>query len=433
MVLGLWHLGTVTAACLARHYDVVGVDFDAAVVEQLSDGRAPLFEPGLEDLLGAGLGSGRLRFTADPRAVASTTDVLWICYDTPVDDDDESDVDYVLERAHRVLPLLRDGTLVISSAQLPVGTFRVLESTYPDLLFSYCPENLRLGRAIDAFERPARVVIGVRDDRARPRLEALLRPLDTELVVVRPESAEMVKHSLNAFFALSISFINEIGRLCEHVGADAAEVSAGLRSEPRIGRRAYLGPGWAFAGGTLARDVVALNHVAAEVGEAVPVLAAIRPSNEGHRQWAHRHLTTALGPLHGHRVVLLGLVYTPHTSTLRRSAAVALCRQLLDDGAAITVIDPRVDRLPEELSSAVLASDLDAAVAGADAIVVCTAWPEFREADWGRIVQLMRRPLVIDPDRFLVPALAGVSGVEYLVVGDVPPSHPSGRSESGDH
>ena len=168
--------------------------------------------------------------------------MVWVCYDTPVDDDDESDIDYVLERTHRVLGRVRGGTLVIIS-ELPVGTLRVLESRYPNLLFAYSPENLRLGKAIEAFEHPERVVIGIRDDRALPHLEALLRPLDTGVVVMRPESAEMVKHSLNAFFALSISFINEIARLCEHVGADASEVSTGLRTEPRIGRRAVSRPG----------------------------------------------------------------------------------------------------------------------------------------------------------------------------------------------
>ena len=216
---------------------------------------------------------------------------------------------------------------------------------------------------------------------------------------------------------MSIGFINEVGRLCEHVGADAAEVSRGLKSEPRIGPRAYLSPGWAFAGGTLARDVVALNHAAADCGEEVPLLASIRPSNERHRRWALEQLTGALGAVRDHRVVLLGLVYTPQTNTLRRSAAVALCRQLLEGGAHVTVVEPAIDELPDELSEATLAPDLRSALTGADAAVVCTAWPQFRDDDWASLTEAMRRPLVVDPARFLVSALATAPHAEHRVVG----------------
>jgi UDPglucose 6-dehydrogenase len=428
MVLGLWHLGTVTAACMAQHHVVVGVDDDPAVVAGLQLGRAPLAEPGLDELLAEGLASGRLTFTTEPGSVESDIDVLWVCADTPVDDDDESDVGAVLDLIARTLPALRDDTLVLVSAQLPVGTIAGLEAAHPRLRFACSPENLRLGRAIDSFEHADRIVIGVRDDRSRRQLEALLGHLDAELLIMRPESAEMVKHALNAFFALSISFINEVGRLCEHVGADAAEVSAGLRSEPRIGPRAYLGAGWAFAGGTLARDVVALGHIAAGVDEDTPVISAIRPSNEQHRQWARHRLQLALGDVRGRNIVLLGLVYTPNTSTLRRSAAVALCRELLADGAFVTVVDPAVMTLPDELSPAVLEIDLHRALVGTDAVVVCTAWPQFRDAPWRDLVDRMRRPLFIDPDRFLAPVLADIDGIEHLSVGRIGPRDPVGRA-----
>ena len=199
VVVGLWHLGSVTAACLAQHHDVIGVDLEPAVVEGLSRGRAPIFEPGLDELIQAGLRAGRLRFESDPGAVVDDPSALWICYDTPVDDEDESDVARVLDQAERVLARLAAGTLVIVSAQLPVGTVRALEAAHPTLAFACVPENLRLGQAIEAFDHPDRVVVGVRTDDVLERVRRLLSPLGAELIVMRPESAEMVKHSLNAF------------------------------------------------------------------------------------------------------------------------------------------------------------------------------------------------------------------------------------------
>ena len=182
--------------------------------------------------------------------------MLWLCYDTPVNENDEADVDFVLARLRRALPHLPKGALVLISAQMPVGTCRKLEAEFPQFHFAYSPENLRLGKAIDAFEKAERVVVGIRNDAKKPLLEELFAPFTPQILFMRTESAEMVKHALNSFLALSITFINEIARLGEHVGADAREVSAGLKSEPRIGPKAYLGPGGPFAGGTLARDVV---------------------------------------------------------------------------------------------------------------------------------------------------------------------------------
>ena len=217
---------------------------------------------------------------------------------------------------------------------------------------------------------------------------------------MRTESAEMVKHALNSFLALSITFINEIARLCEHTGADAKEVSAGLKSEPRIGPKAYLGPGGPFAGGTLARDVVTLTKLAAANGEKISVIPAIKQSNDLHRGWAFRRLQSRLGDLRGKKISVLGLTYTTNTDTLRRSAAVELCQQLLDAGAKVTAFDPAVKSLPAELSSVSLAADIAAALTGAEAAAVCTEWPQFRQADWAKIVPQMRQPVFVDANRF---------------------------------
>jgi UDPglucose 6-dehydrogenase len=416
-VLGLWHLGCVTAACCARHFQVVGLDFDEANIAKLNSGQAPLFEPGLNELITAGLAARKLSFTADPQIAGARADVLWLCCDTPVNENDESDVDFVLAQLRRALLHLPKGALVLISAQLPVGTCRRLEAESPQFHFACSPENLRLGKAIDAFEKAERVVVGIRNETPKPLLEKLFAPFTPQILFMRTESAEMVKHALNSFLALSITFINEVARLCEHVGADAKEVSVGLKSEPRIGPKAYLGPGGPFAGGTLARDVVTLTKLAAAKNEKISVIPAIKQSNDLHRSWALRRLQSRLGDLRGKKIAVLGLTYTTNTDTLRRSAAVELCRNLLEQGAGVHAFDPAVKQLPTELAQVRLASQIAGALNGADAAVVCTEWPEFRGADWAKMAPAMRQRIFVDANRFLEKELKNLPAVEHLSVG----------------
>ena len=417
VVLGLWHLGCVTAGCCARQGQVVGLDFDPILVEGLRAGKAPLFEPGLDELISTGLVGGTLSFTTDPQAACAGADLLWLCYDTPVNEDDVSDVEFVLGQLRRALPHLPAGALVLVSSQLPVGTCRKLEVEYPQFHFACSPENLRLGKAIEAFEKAERVVVGLRDETCQPLLEKLFAPFTPQVLFMRTESAEMVKHALNSFLALSISFINEIARLCERTGADAREVTVGLKSEPRIGARAYLGAGGPFAGGTLSRDVVTLTRLAAERNETLALIPAIKQSNDQHRGWNFRRLQTRLGDLRGQTVAVLGLTYKPGTDTLRRSAAVELCQQLLSAGAAVRALDPVVRILPSALTGVVLTADAQEALRGADAAVVCTEWPQFRQLLWAEVLTVMRQQVVVDANRFLEKELKGLSEIEHLSVG----------------
>ncbi len=387
------------------------------MVANLKLGRAPLSEPGLDDLISAGLAAKRLDFTTDLATACSHADVLWLCYDTPVNENDESDVESVLAHLRRALPHLPKDTLVLISAQLPVGTCRRLELEYPQLHFACSPENLRLGKALASFERAERVVVGVRNDAKRALLEKLFAPFTPQVIFMRTESAEMVKHALNSFLALSITFINEIARLCERVGADAKEVSIGLKSDPRIGPNAYLSPGGPFAGGTLARDVVTLARLGAAEGETLAVIPAIKQSNDLHRGWAFQRLQSRFGSVRGKTIAVLGLVYTPNTDTLRRSAAVELCNRLLTAGAAVRAFDPAIQQLPAELSAVSLAPNAGDALSGADAAVVCTGWPQFRTLDWPAILPGMRGRVVVDANRFLEKELKDLPGVEHLSVG----------------
>lgn len=424
-VLGLWHLGTVTAACLAAAgHDVTGLDFDPAVVNALATGKPPVFEPDLEELVKTGLASGRLRFSADVAKTVETADIVWVAYDTPVDDDDRADVEYVVERIRRLFPRLRDGALVLVSSQVPVGTTARLEQLFAlesrgrTISFGYSPENLRLGTAIHVFTHPDRVVVGLRAPADREKVTAVLRPFTDRIEWMSVESAEMTKHALNAFLAASVTLINEVAELCEQVGADATEVERGLKSEARIGWRAYLSPGGAFAGGTLARDVGFLSQLGQTHGVATHLLSSVKASNDAHRQWAQRRLVQLLKVVAGRTVAIWGLTYKAGTDTLRRSSAVELCRWLQAESAVVRAHDPAVKELPQDLSSSVqLIEDPLEAVAGASALVVATPWPEYRQIAADHVTVRMTRRLVLDANRFLGETLGRSPEVEYFSVG----------------
>jgi len=421
VVLGLWHLGCVTAACCAEHFDVIGLDFDAETIAKLQGGRAPISEPGLDELIQRGLKSERLSFTTDEREALEGVDVLWVCYDTPVDDNDIPDVDFVLARIERCLPLLPARAIVLISSQLPAGTCRRLKEKHATKAISFAcsPENLRLGKALEVFHSPDRVVAGVCGRRERETIGILFAPFAHDRILwMSPESAEMTKHAINAFLALSVTFANEIARLCEAVGANAQDVEKGLRSESRIGPKAYLRPGGAFAGGTLARDVVTLTGIAGAHGESLELIPAILRSNQGHKTWALRRLETIYGKLSGATVAILGLTYKPGTDTLRRSSAIELCQALLDQGAHVRCYDPAVTKLPHELASARVHKSLPDALRQADAAVISTEWPQIKEADWPRLVRAMKdAPVILDANRFLDVAPAQLRGARYFTVG----------------
>jgi UDPglucose 6-dehydrogenase len=400
-VFGLWHLGSVTAACLAgAGMSVVGLDLDADCIAELAAGRPPISEPGLAELVQRGLAEGTLSFASDPAAALANADVLWVTFDTPVDDDDNADVAWVRAQLEAVRPQVRPGTLVLVSSQVPVGFADALERDWraadSTLQFACSPENLRLGQALEVFRHPDRVVIGVGAGTDRGRLASLFAPFSDTLIWMSLSSAEMTKHAINSFLGLSVAFANELARICEQVGADASEVERGLKSESRIGRRAYVAPGPPMAGGTLLRDVGFLSELASGRGLASPLIDAVRVSNDIHQTWAADRAVALLAGIAQPRAALLGLTYKPGTDTLRRSSSVELARRLLGHGIEVAAYDPSVRALPPALDRIDLAQDLAGALAGADVAILATAWPEFRTITADMLVQAMRQPRLID-------------------------------------
>jgi UDPglucose 6-dehydrogenase len=422
-VLGLWHLGSVTAACLASvGHSVKAFDPDPRTVAALADSIPPVAEPGLSELIARGLQSAALQFSSDLSDAVRDADVVWLTFDTPVDEDDVADVDYVVRHIVATFPHLAEGSVVLCSSQLPVGTVRTLEqawlkaATGRTVSFACSPENLRLGKAIDVFMNPDRVIVGVRDDRARARVQALLQPVTDRIHWMSVESAEMTKHAVNAFLATSVTFANELAAICERTGADAREVERGLRTERRIGPLAYVSPGAAFAGGTLARDVAFLRALGTRLGRPTPLLDGVLTSNATHRMWASRRIQSELGDLAGTKIAVWGLTYKPGTDTLRRSDAIELCRWLVRQGASVHVHDPAAQGVPEDVI-VTRHEDPLAAAAGARALVLATSWPVYREVDVDRLATVAPQLLVLDANRFLGATLANDARFRLVSVG----------------
>ena len=299
-------------------------------------------------------------------------------------------------------PHLKNGAVVLVSAQLPVGSVAALEESFArqaggrTVSFACSPENLRLGRALEVFRNPGRIIVGVRDDRTRAILAPLLETFCPTLIWMSVESAEMVKHGLNSFLAVSVTIANELATLCERVGADASDLERGLRSDPRVGPGAYVRAGPAFAGGTLARDVNFLRGLGRQHHLAMPVMDGIIASNRAHGEWALGHLRRTLQPLAGRTVGVLGLAYKPGTSALRRSPSIALIRALIGDGARVQAFDPHVPSLPDDLQPVVLGADARSAAKDADALVVATECPEFRRLTVDEVAGVMAGRVILD-------------------------------------
>jgi UDPglucose 6-dehydrogenase len=427
VVFGLWHLGCVTAASLAQqNFDVCGLDSDAEVIRNLRIGNPPIFEPGLTELIADGLKSGWLKFTSSLQDALSEADVIWVTFDTPVDDDDRADVDFVQRQLDAAFPSIKSGTIILISSQVPVGFTDSLRKRWQALdpgkmlIYSYSPENLRLGKALKSFRPDDRIVVGLDGEHGRDLIHGILIKFCSRLEWMSVKSAEMTKHALNSFLAVSVAMANEIARICERTGADAREVEHGLKSENRIGPGAYLGPGGPFAGGTLARDLRFLVRLGANCGVQTPLLMGALTSNDQHKNWVRETVVKLLkDSTVPPRVCVLGLTYKAGTDTLRRSEAVSLGLWLVEQGAEVIFHDPVVRQLPDGIAGSFhLIDGLTDAITNSDLLIVSTGWPVYRDEVHPELLRrTMRRTAVIDQARFLSAGLEGQPGILYFAVG----------------
>ena len=397
-VIGLWHQGVVGAACLADlGYDVLAADTDRERIDRMTEGKAPLYEPGLDELLRRGLDSRRLQFTTDLSAAVRGRPNILLMFDTPVDDNDDSDLGEIRAAVSAIAPHLEPDAVILVTAQVPVGTCDEIQQMTRRAV-AYIPENLQLGQAIERFRTPPLPVVGADDNATLDRIEALLSSLPVQWQRVSLRTAEMTKHALNSFLAVSICFANELGNLCDEVGADGRRLAEVLRLEPRIGAKARLSPGLGFSGGTLARDMQTLRKLGDRNGIETPLLDGAWVSNQRQNRTVIHKLKQNLGEnLRGRRIAILGLTYKPETSTLRRSAALEIAGELIREGADVWASDPRASR--DELSAYpglhFVENPYDAIRQG-DALVLMTPWKQYRELDFEAIRSGMTTPLLID-------------------------------------
>lgn len=429
-VFGTWHQASILGPCLAElGHTVVGISATPSDLDSLASGQPPVYEPRLPELLARHLADGSLRYDVDVRSAVDGSDFVLISLDTPVGPDDVPIVEPVFDAVRQVALGARGRKVLVVTAQVPVGTCdRLLAlaqraGSGASWSIAYVPEFLRLGIAVDLFLRPDRIVIGSDDPGVSDSVAEIYAGIPAPIVRVGLRTAEMVKHASNAFLALSVSFINEIANLCEVSGADAPAVAAAMKLDRRIGARAFLSPGLGFAGGTLGRDVRALQALGARSGIETRLLDSTMDVNAARGALVLDRLRASLGELSGRTVCLLGLTYKPGTSALRRSASLELAEALIAAGAGVAAHDPMVptSRASELPTGLVVVDDVYAALAKADAAVLMTEWSDYTDLDWSRVAADSPRMLVLDARNALDQGAVTAPGLRYWGIGRMSP------------
>ncbi len=416
-VIGSGYVGLVTGTCLAElgHY-VTCIDINAARIESLRRGQIPIYEPGLEELVARNVGAERLAFTTSIAAGVSPSEVVFLAVGTPQNEaDGRADLRFLKEAAASVARNLKHFTVIITKSTVPVGTGDELEDLVrgenpaADFVVVSNPEFLREGSAIADFMRPDRVVFGLEDERARPALEALYRPLgaDVPLFFTRRRNSELIKYASNAFLAMKVAFVNEMADLCEAVGGNVAEVALGMGLDARIGPR-FLTAGPGYGGSCFPKDTAALAASAHDAGTPMKLVEATISSNGRRKRNIAVKIEKALGGgLAGKRISVLGLTFKAGTDDMRESPAIDIIQALQHQGAVVAAYDPKgMDQARAVLSNIeYVASAVDTAKE-ADALLVLTEWPEFKMIDPVMLKKVMRNPLIfdfrniLDADRF---------------------------------
>jgi len=415
-VVGIGWVGLVTAACFAElGSDVVALDILPEKVEALRRGETPFHEPGIAELLERN--RERLHFTTDMAELLAGRRLLFCCVDTPPTYSGDAD----LSRVDAVVGGLAgsaDHALVMKST-VPAGTGAAIRRRAPELAYVSCPEFLKEGTAVEDFMHPDRVVIGADPggEEAADAVAALYAPLGGEFVRTDVASAEMIKLAANAFLATKISFINEIANVCEEVGADVTEVARGMGLDRRIGP-SFLRAGIGYGGSCFPKDVSALKQLAGNTGYHFQLLNSVIEVNELQKRRVIGKLAKHLGSLAGKRIALLGLSFKPDTDDMREASSLVLAARLQGEGAAVVAYDPVAGaRAAELLPEVTLAESPQEALAGADAAVLVTEWPEFATLDWAAAARHMVTPVLVDGRNFLEPDALRSAGFTYEAIG----------------
>jgi UDPglucose 6-dehydrogenase len=430
-VIGVGYVGLVTGVCFAHlGFRVVCMDLDQSKIDRLCRGVIPIYEPGLADLLAGS--HERLTFTTSYDELLDACEIVFVAVDTPPSPAGDAD----LSRVERVVAeVARRGgeRLLVMKSTVPVGTGDHVTAQITALgatAIGYVsnPEFLREGAAITDVLHPDRVVVGAYDEAAGDRVAALYESLEAPIVRTTVPTAEMIKYASNAFLATKISFINEIANVCDEVGADVRMVAEGMGLDRRIGP-AFLQAGIGFGGSCFPKDVQALKQLAGNSGYHFQLLSAVIEVNALQKRRLVAQLKKRLGTLRDVHVALLGLTFKPHTDDLREAASIVLAARLRAEGATVAACDPTVSETDEvHFPGVTIAASALEALAGADAAVLVTEWPEFRELDWAQAAAVMRGKVVLDGRNFLDCEAVRAAGLSYDGIGIGGTAFDSGES-----
>ncbi|OLP52747.1 UDP-glucose 6-dehydrogenase [Rhizobium rhizosphaerae] len=428
-MIGAGYVGLVSGVCFSDFgHDVICVDKDTAKIEALEAGRMPIYEPGLQQIVAENVRDGRLAFSTDLAESVRDRDVIFIAVGTPSRrGDGHADLSYVLDAARQIAEHVTGFTVIVTKSTVPVGTGdeveRIMREANPsaDIAVVSNPEFLREGAAIDDFKRPDRIVIGLEDDRARPVMSEVYRPLylnHSPLLFTARRTSELIKYAGNAFLAMKITYINEIADLCEKVGANVQEVARGIGLDGRIGAKfLHAGPG--YGGSCFPKDTLALVKTAQDYESPIRLIeTTIAVNDTRKRAMGRKVIAAAGGDVRGRKVAILGLTFKPNTDDMRDSPSITIIQALQDAGALITAYDPEgMDNARKLLEDVTYADSPYVAAQDADALVIVTEWNEFRALNLARLKAAMRTPLFVDMRNVYQVSEVTRHGFSYVGVG----------------
>ena len=428
-VIGTGYVGLVTGTGLAESgNNVICVDVDEKKLQKLKNGIVPIYEPGLEPMFKRNLKEGRLHFTNNLAEAVEKSEIIFLALPTPPKEDGSADLKYVLGVAKDIAQLMKEYKIIVTKSTVPVGTgekIKEIISSITDVPFDVVsnPEFLREGSAVQDFMKPDRIVVGVESEKAKEIMETLYKPFvrsGNPIVFMDIKSAELTKYAANSFLATKISFMNEIARLAERVGANVDYVRIGIGLDERIGKR-FLFAGVGYGGSCFPKDVSALYKTAKQYGYEFEILKAVMKVNEEQRNYFFSKILDYYnGNLKGKKFAVWGLAFKPNTDDIREAPSIKIINLLLDHGANVRAYDPEAMTTTKEwypnLPIEYAENPYDA-LKDADALIIITEWNEFRTPDFNKIKQLLKEPVIFDGRNVYDVNKMAQRGFDYISIG----------------
>jgi UDPglucose 6-dehydrogenase len=424
-IIGSGYVGLVSGACFAElGNQVICADNDSKKIRDLKKGIIPIYEPGLNELIANNLKNKRLKFTSSIKEAVKLSEVIFIAVGTPTLKNGEADLTGIENVARNIAQNMDGYRLIVEKSTVPVETCAWIKKTIATYIkkkhkFDVVsnPEFLREGSAINDFNHPDRIILGLETVKAKQIMTNLYRPLNRPILITNIKSAELIKHASNAFLATKISFINALSRICERVGADVKEVAQGMGLDNRIGRY-FLHAGIGYGGSCFPKDLDAFITIAEKLGYDFQILKAVRNTNQEQKNFVLQKIKDALWIVKEKTIAVLGLSFKPNTDDLRNSPSIDLINSLLQEGAKIKVYDPKaMEKARKILKNVVFCKDAYQAACGSDCLLIATEWNEFKELDFVKIKKKLKRALVVDGRNIYDPKLLTDLGFAYIGVG----------------